>query len=244
MADTSPLYAAMALAFTELEGALKTSNNPHFKSKYADLGNVIDAIKPALAKQGLFFWQVSHDTPDGAMIETVIGHKSGGERSLGKLFIPASKKDAHGFGSALTYARRYALMAAFGIPAEDDDGNAASLGQGKGQSQTGTVSPSPEGPGEPNRQTGVTLSGPHKSITALEKAIKAFVVEMGKVGDMREWYGLKNDNGPLLAQAERDHPDWWNGWPGQPDGFTPLRRKIEILETQLCEAAEQQEAAE
>lgn len=142
MADTSPLYAAMALAFTELEGALKTSNNPHFKSKYADLGNVIDAIKPALAKHGLFFWQVSHDTPDGAMIETVIGHKSGGERSLGKLFIPASKKDAHGFGSALTYARRYALMAAFGIPAEDDDGNAASLGQGKGQSQTGAVSPS------------------------------------------------------------------------------------------------------
>lgn len=142
MADTSPLYAAMALAFTELEGALKTSNNPHFKNNYADLSSVIDAIKPALVKHGLFFWQVSHDTPDGAMIETVIGHKSGGERSLGKLFIPASKKDAHGFGSALTYARRYALMAAFGIPAEDDDGNAASLGQGKGQSQTGAVSPS------------------------------------------------------------------------------------------------------
>jgi hypothetical protein len=67
---------------------------------------------------------------------------------------------------------------------------------------------------------------------------------MGKVGDMREWYALKNDNGPLLAQAERDHPDWWNGWAAQPDGFTPLRRKIEILEAQLIGVAEQQEAAE
>lgn len=114
----------------------------------------------------------------------------------------------------------------------------------EGQSQRGAVSPHPDDPGEPNRKTGVTLAGPHKSITSLEKAIKAFAVEMGKVGDMREWYALKNDNGPLLAQAERDHPDWWNGWASQPDGFTPLRRRIEILEAQLIGVAEQQEAAE
>jgi hypothetical protein len=54
-----------------------------------------------------------------------LGHESGEERSLGKLFVPANKKDAQGFGSALTYARRYGLMTAFGVPAEDDDGNAA-----------------------------------------------------------------------------------------------------------------------
>jgi len=240
----SELHAAMALAFTEMEGALKTSNNPHFKSKYADLGNVIDAIKPALARQDLFFWQVSHDTPDGAMIETVLGHKSGGEKSLGKLFIPASKRDAHGFGSALTYARRYALMAAFGIPAEDDDGNAAARStRDEGQSQRDAGCDHPDDQGEPNRKTGAVLSGPHKSITALEKAIKAFVVDMGKVADMRDWYVLKNEASTLLAQAERDHPDWWNGWASQPDGFTPLRRKIEILETQFAEAAEQKDAA-
>lgn len=139
----SELHAAMALAFTEMEAALKTAKNPHLKNSYADLGSVIDAIKPALVKHGLFFWQVSHEAPNGAMIETVLGHKSGSERSLGTLFVPADKSNAQGFGSALTYARRYALMAAFGIPAEDDDGNAASLGQGKGQSQTGAVSPSP-----------------------------------------------------------------------------------------------------
>lgn len=86
---------------------------------------------------------------------------------------------------------------------------------------------------EPSRKTGVKLNGPHTSITALEKAIKSFVVEMGKVADMGEWYTLKNAHADLLAQAERDHPDWWNGWNGQPDGFTPLRRKIEILEADL-----------
>lgn len=88
---------------------------------------------------------------------------------------------------------------------------------------------------EPNRKTGVKLDGKYKSITALEAAIKAFAVEMGKVVDMNEWYVLKNAHADLLAQAERDHPDWWNGWQGQPDGFTPLRRRIELLEAQLAE---------
>lgn len=88
---------------------------------------------------------------------------------------------------------------------------------------------------EPNRQTGKKLDGPISSITGLEKAIKAFAVEMGKTTDMNEWYVLKNAHADLLAQAERDHPDWWDGWAGQPDGFTPLRRKIELLEAQLAE---------
>lgn len=94
---------------------------------------------------------------------------------------------------------------------------------------------------EPNRQTGVKLDGKYTSITGLEKAIKAFAVDMGKVADMNEWYVLKNANADLLAQAERDHPDWWNGWQGQPDGFTPLRRKIEILEA-LLEGQEKEAA--
>lgn len=93
----------------------------------------------------------------------------------------------------------------------------------------------PHANGEPNRQTGQKLAGPIASITGLEKAIKAFVVQMGTVAAMDEWYVLKNAHADLLAQAERDHPDWWNGWQGQPDGFTPLRRKIELLEAQLAE---------
>jgi hypothetical protein len=119
------LASAMALAFAEIEAATKSANNPHFKSKYADLSAIIEAVKPALINHGLFFTQHCHPSPDGVSVETVLGHASGEERSLGTLYVPANKKDAQGFGSALTYARRYALMTAFGVPAEDDDGNAA-----------------------------------------------------------------------------------------------------------------------
>jgi hypothetical protein len=226
----------MALAFTELEGALKTSNNPHFKSKYADLGNVIDAIKPALAKQGLFFWQVSHDTPDGAMIETVIGHKSGGERSLGKLFIPASKRDAHGFGSALTYARRYALMAAFGIPAEDDDGNAAARStRDEGQSQRGAVSPHPD----PAPKRG--LDGPSTSKASLRQAFGQVQREVIGCGDDDQLsaYLATDEAKAIIAQCERDAPSYLHGGDPAPPEFEPLYARIQRMrdEWQMEKAA-------
>lgn len=120
------LYAAMAKAFPEIEGASKDKNNPHFKSKYADLSAVVEAIKPALTRHGLFFVQQTHEQEGGVCVETVVCHSSGESMPLGKLFVPASKQDAQGYGSALTYARRYSLMTAFGVCPEDDDGNAAS----------------------------------------------------------------------------------------------------------------------
>lgn len=127
--EAATLSSALAAAFGEIESATKSANNPHFKSKYADLTTVIEAIKPALIAHGLFFTQRPEPSPTGITIETVIGHASGEEMSLGKLFVPANKNDAQGFGSALTYARRYALVTAFGVPVEDDDGNAASKAQ-------------------------------------------------------------------------------------------------------------------
>lgn len=120
------LFSAMAKAFPDIEGAIKDSNNPHFKSKYADLSSVVMAIKPALAANGLWFRQVNHMADGGVCVETFICHASGQEISCGLLFVPATKQDAQGYGSALTYARRYSLSAAFGVCPEDDDGNAAS----------------------------------------------------------------------------------------------------------------------
>jgi hypothetical protein len=118
------LLGALALALPTIEAAKKNAANPHFKSKYADIGAVIDAIRP-IADHGLWFRQVSHDSENGVCVETFYIHDSG-ELSAGRVFVPASKRDAQGFGSAQTYARRYGLQLAFGLSTEDDDGNAAS----------------------------------------------------------------------------------------------------------------------
>jgi ERF superfamily len=126
MTDNKELFAAMAKAFPEIEGAIKDKANPAFKgTKYADLSSVMDAIKPALVNHALWLRQVSHDCTGGVCVETLVCHSSGQELSFGKLSVPASKQDAQGYGSALTYARRYSLMTAFGVCPEDDDGNQA-----------------------------------------------------------------------------------------------------------------------
>ena len=106
--------------------ALKTSTNPHFKSRYADLAACVEAVIEALNANGIALVQQSHECSDGVIVETVFVHESGETFSSGKLHVPATKHDAQGYGSALTYARRYSLMAACGIAPEDDDGNAAS----------------------------------------------------------------------------------------------------------------------
>jgi len=95
--------------------ALKTSSNPHFKSRYADLAACVEAVIDALNNNGIALIQQTHECTDGVIVETG-----------GKLHVPAAKQDPQGYGSALTYARRYSLMATCGIAPEDDDGNAAS----------------------------------------------------------------------------------------------------------------------
>lgn len=119
------LAAALAKAQPQIQGAKKDKNNPAFKSKYADLSSVTDAIDSAIPAHGLSYVQVAHDRENAAAIETIILHSSGEWISCGIVSVPVTKHDAHGFGSALTYARRYSLSSGFGVVPEDDDGNAA-----------------------------------------------------------------------------------------------------------------------
>jgi hypothetical protein len=120
------LAAAFVKAKRSFGPALKDKTNPAFRSKYADLGACIDAVESALLDNGIAFVQDTFEDATGVTVETVFLHESGEERRCGKLHVPAAKQDPQGYGSALTYARRYSLMAACGIAAEDDDGNAAS----------------------------------------------------------------------------------------------------------------------
>jgi len=106
--------------------ALKTSTNPHFKSRYADLSACVEAVIDALNENGIALMQKLHERPDGIAIETIFVHESGESMANGILFFPAPKHDPQGFMSCLTYIRRASLMAACGIAPEDDDGNAAS----------------------------------------------------------------------------------------------------------------------
>ncbi|MBA3590369.1 ERF family protein [Methylibium sp.] len=124
MSKIAPAFVKAKRAFSP---ALKTSTNPHFKSKYADLGMCLEAVNDALLENGIAVYQETFEDISGVTVETVFLHESGDSLRAGKLHVPASKQDAQGYGSALSYARRYSLMAACGIAPEDDDGNASKM---------------------------------------------------------------------------------------------------------------------
>lgn len=126
---TSDSITAIMPAFIRAQGnfapALKKSENPHFKSKFVALDGVIDAVSAALRAEGIAIMQQTDVTESGGtiLISRLI-HESG-EWIAGRYPVHPVKNDPQGEGSALTYARRYALMALVGIAPEDDDGSAA-----------------------------------------------------------------------------------------------------------------------
>jgi hypothetical protein len=120
------IASALVKAQRGFAPALKTSTNPHFRSKYVDLAGCVEAVVDSLNAAGIALVQRTSQDDTGVTVETVFVHESGEMLECGKLHVPAAKQDPQGYGSALTYARRYSLMAACGIAPEDDDGNAAS----------------------------------------------------------------------------------------------------------------------
>lgn len=130
MKTIAPAFVKAKKAFGP---ALKDKTNPAFRSKYADLGACLEAVEGALLDNGIALYQETFEDATGVTVETVFLHESGDTIRCGKLHVPAAKQDPQGYGSALTYARRYSLMAACGIAPEDDDGNAASRAPAKSE---------------------------------------------------------------------------------------------------------------
>lgn len=120
----SNIAAALAAAQAEIGGAAKSKVNPHFKSSYADLSEVMDACRAALTKNGIAVVQMPSADGPAVTLRTMLLHKSG-EYLDSSLTMTATQNTPQAIGSAITYARRYALAAMVGIAPEDDDGNAA-----------------------------------------------------------------------------------------------------------------------
>jgi hypothetical protein len=142
--------------------------------------------------------------------------------SLGSLFVPAANNNAQGFGSALTYARRYALVTAFGVPVEDDDGNAAAKAP-------------------PQRKEPAAKKAPAHS--ALKTELRGFVHELNGCGDADQLNAfLKTADALRIVRETREKlPHLWDGenWPeGQPrpEEFVPLETLIDRRTRECAEA--------
>lgn len=200
------LIGALAAALAEVEGAIKDAQNPHLKNKYADLASVVTAIRP-VARHGIWFRQVTKPDDAGARVETFYIHESG-EMSAGEMFVPAGKRDPQGFGSALTYCRRYALQTAFGIAPEDDDGEAATASYKADQ-----YAPREKAP--PAKQSGAMPDAEWSQLVQLVEVSRSDTIAMCKhygVNSLRELDGTQYANAiaamkkklAKLAKAESD----------------------------------------
>jgi hypothetical protein len=132
--DQSPtigqLAAALAKAQGQMSTAKKDSANPFFKSSYADLAACWEACRTPLSSNGLAIIQTTRHTQTGdVQVISTLAHAESGEWIKGVLTIKPVKADPQGIGSALTYARRYALCAMVGIAPDDDDDGEAAMGR-------------------------------------------------------------------------------------------------------------------
>ena len=126
MSEIDQIAAALAKAQGEMTHATLDGVNPHFKSKFATLQSVISSVRGPLSSNGIAYIQKAVTVEGGVGVETIFYHESGQSISTGVVFVPVDKFNAHGTGSAYTYAKRYSLALACGISAdEDDDGNTA-----------------------------------------------------------------------------------------------------------------------
>lgn len=177
-----PLFAALAAAQGEIENAAKNAANPHFRSKYADLAEVLNTVRPVFAKHGLSMLQSTGF--DGALVSvtTLVAHKEGGYLTAVASCVPA-KTDAQGVGSATTYLRRYSAAAVAGIAQEDDDGNAASH-NGKPQPVAKVVTPT----------TGAWESQSEESQEYLQGIANRVAELLANVGERDAWDHLISQN--------------------------------------------------
>lgn len=229
MIEQSPTIDKIAPAFVAAQaacnGAKKGSNNPHFKSKYADLSQVWAACEDALEANGLAVVQGLGEASDGVMhMDTMLLHTSG-QWMRSHASIPLPKGDPQGYGSATTYLRRYALAAMIGIVQEDDDGNAA-----RAPANDSTTARS-----DPPTRAAKKLDGPYTSPSALKAAYHDLDRDIRGCGDMDELNELlaKPETIALIEQMKRDARGYVFGSDKLPPEHEPLMALISRIQAEL-----------
>ena len=174
------LSKAFAKMQKELEQPFKNANNPFFKSKYVPLENVVDSITKASSKHGLSFTQFpSSDENGNVTVGTMVMHESGEWIEYDPICLKPVKNDPQAVGSAITYAKRYALSAIFGITSDnDDDGNEAT--------QLGKATPK----SVPKKQVPTTNNKiPKEVVKAYKDGIQSVIDRTGKTdGSITRWF--------------------------------------------------------
>jgi len=231
------LAAALSKAQAVMTGAIKESQNPHFKSSYADLSSVWEACRKPLTDNGLAVVQIPAYTERGTVeIETILFHESG-EYVGGCIEIPISKVDAQGLGSAITYGRRYSLAAVVGIAPEEDDGESA---VGRGQGFKAKQAPPPE------KQVNVIITSPEVAPPATKKAVPAATTEADPKeteyhdrirGALRQLFGQDKDAALSYVESESAWIDKATGEVKAP-GVKDYRRLSEGRAKVLCNKLE------
>lgn len=142
--EVNEVFGALSKAQGDMKPAVMDSKNPHFNSKFASLTAVQDAYRGPLAKNGLAITQMVESDENGYTIQTILGHASG--QYISSTFrLMVTKQDMQGLGSAVTYARRYAISALLGVVDTEDDDAEASLNRSKPQAQRPTPTPKAAG---------------------------------------------------------------------------------------------------
>ena len=185
------IYAALAAAQMEMGPALKQSTNPAFKSRYADLANVMDACLPALNRNGIAVIQPYVHAEGQRMVRTILAHETGDTLECDVPLI-VGKNDMQGLGSAITYARRYGIMCMAGIAPEDDDGNDAAKG-----APTGTLDQ------DQLAEIGALIEETGSDPVAFAKAVNATSVSAIQAADFERARGMLVKKRERLAQEAK-----------------------------------------
>lgn len=169
------LWCAL-LAFQANAPAIKLdATNPHFKSRFASLPKIMDAVRPELAKAGLV-WTTLPGVQDGQpVLHYRLAHAASGESLDGTMPLMLAKSDPQGLGSAITYARRYAVLAVLGLVGDEDDDGVAAARPRNGQAQAQAPRQSPE-PATPDQRRLIFARAKERDIG--QDALKALLVQV------------------------------------------------------------------